>query len=177
MGGSPLTEVTAEEMSSSSFREPEWLYGDTAKAPLWKAAGPSTAATLWQHWEDSGSHCSLPRTSWTFSDHLRWGMWPQGKAERLEITCYASGKMRESCSHLHPKFVEPSWPLPYAAEFNHQLTSQVLLFSHSVISDSFATPWTVAHQFLLFMGFSRQDFIHTVYLFYRFWWYLFYIKC
>ena len=46
-----------------------------------------------------------------------------------------------------------------------------------VVSDSFATPWTVAHQFLLFMGFSRQDFIHTVYLFYRFWWYLFYIKC
>ena len=31
----------------------------------------------------------------------------------------------------------------------------VLLFSLEFVSDSFATPWTVAHQFPLFMGFSR----------------------
>ena len=28
--------------------------------------------------------------------------------------------------------------------------------SHSVVSDSFVTPWTVTHQAHLFMGFSRQ---------------------
>ena len=30
--------------------------------------------------------------------------------------------------------------------------------SHSAISDSFTTPWTVAHQAPLSMGFLRQDY-------------------
>ena len=30
------------------------------------------------------------------------------------------------------------------------------MFSHSVMSDSFATPWAVAHQAPLSMGFSKQ---------------------
>ena len=34
----------------------------------------------------------------------------------------------------------------------------LLLFSHLVISDSFATSWTVAHQAPLSMGFSRQEY-------------------
>ena len=34
----------------------------------------------------------------------------------------------------------------------------LLLFSCSVISDSFATPWTVAHQTPLSMGFPRQEY-------------------
>ena len=33
----------------------------------------------------------------------------------------------------------------------------LLLFSHSVVSDSFVTPWTVACQAPLSMGFSRQE--------------------
>ena len=32
------------------------------------------------------------------------------------------------------------------------------LFSHKVISDSFATPWTVAHQGPLSIGFPRQEY-------------------
>ena len=32
------------------------------------------------------------------------------------------------------------------------------LFSCSVVSDSFATPWTIAHQAPLSMGFSRQEY-------------------
>ena len=36
--------------------------------------------------------------------------------------------------------------------------SLLLLFSHRVMSDSFATPWTVAYQALLSMGFSRQEY-------------------
>ena len=31
------------------------------------------------------------------------------------------------------------------------------LFSHSVMSNSFVTPWTVAHQAPLSMGFPRQE--------------------
>ena len=34
----------------------------------------------------------------------------------------------------------------------------LLLFSHSVVSNSFATPWTVACRTPLFMGFSRQGY-------------------
>ena len=33
-----------------------------------------------------------------------------------------------------------------------------LLFSRSVVSNSFATPWTVAHEAPLSMGFSRQEY-------------------
>jgi len=33
----------------------------------------------------------------------------------------------------------------------------LLLLSHKVMSNSFATPWTVIHQGLLTMGFPRQD--------------------
>ena len=33
----------------------------------------------------------------------------------------------------------------------------LLLFSHEVVSDSFATPWTVARQASLSMGFPRQE--------------------
>ena len=34
----------------------------------------------------------------------------------------------------------------------------LLLFSRSVVSDSFATPWTVAHQAPPSMGFPRQGY-------------------
>ena len=34
----------------------------------------------------------------------------------------------------------------------------LLLFSHSVMSNSFVIPWTIAHQDLLSMGFSRQEY-------------------
>ena len=34
----------------------------------------------------------------------------------------------------------------------------MLLFSHSVMFNSFATPWTVARQAPLSMGFSRQEY-------------------
>ena len=32
------------------------------------------------------------------------------------------------------------------------------MLSHSVVSDSFVAPWTVAHQAPLSMGFSRQEY-------------------
>ena len=34
----------------------------------------------------------------------------------------------------------------------------LLLFNHSVVSQSFATLWTLAHQAPLSMGFSRQEY-------------------
>ena len=41
-------------------------------------------------------------------------------------------------------------------EERKQSISALLLFSHSVVSDTFATPWTIAHQAPLSIGFSRQ---------------------
>ena len=38
------------------------------------------------------------------------------------------------------------------------LCIRLLLFSHQVVFDSFATLWTVAHQGPLSMGFSRQEY-------------------
>ena len=35
---------------------------------------------------------------------------------------------------------------------------KTLLFNHSVVSNSFVTPWTVAHQAPLSMGFHRQEY-------------------
>ena len=40
----------------------------------------------------------------------------------------------------------------------HELYASLLLFSCSVVSDSFGTPWTVAHQTPPSMGFSRQEY-------------------
>ena len=34
----------------------------------------------------------------------------------------------------------------------------LLLFSHYVMSESFATPWTIAYQAPLSMGFPRQEY-------------------
>ena len=36
--------------------------------------------------------------------------------------------------------------------------NSLLLFSHLVVSDRFAAPWTVAHQAPLFLGFPRQEY-------------------
>ena len=38
------------------------------------------------------------------------------------------------------------------------MVSTNLLFRHQVVCDAFAAPWTVAHQVLLFMEFSRQKY-------------------
>ena len=38
------------------------------------------------------------------------------------------------------------------------MNRKMLFFSGLVISDSFVTPWTVAHQAPLCMGFSRQEY-------------------
>ena len=42
--------------------------------------------------------------------------------------------------------------------WNWWLEGLLLLFSHLVMSDYFATPWTVAGQALLSMGFPRQEY-------------------
>ena len=38
------------------------------------------------------------------------------------------------------------------------VSTSLLLFSSEVMSDSFAVPWTVAHQAPLSMGFPRQEY-------------------
>ena len=48
----------------------------------------------------------------------------------------------------------------YSKHFVHFLDCCISfshLFSHTIVSDSFGTPWTVAHQAPLSMGFPRQE--------------------
>ena len=54
--------------------------------------------------------------------------------------------------------IEPGSPALQADSLplSHQFSS--VQFSHSVVSDSFATLWTVAHQGPLAMGFPRQGY-------------------
>ena len=55
------------------------------------------------------------------------------------------------------------WPWAWVAGIMTNLICRMrggkncLLFSHEVMSDSFATPWMVAHQSPLSMGFSKQE--------------------
>ena len=46
--------------------------------------------------------------------------------------------------------------------FESQIYNILLLFSRSVLSDSFVTPWTVARQDPLSMGFSRKEILEWI---------------
>ena len=59
---------------------------------------------------------------------------------------HAEGVFYSSRLLSHKNFVLASWVILY--------TGKSSLFSHSVVSNSFATPWTVAHQAPLSMGLS-----------------------
>ena len=55
------------------------------------------------------------------------------------------------------------WPSCMEAEFvvmfiYFKIFNLTLLFSHKIVSNSFATPWIVAHQTPLSMGFPRQEY-------------------
>ena len=50
------------------------------------------------------------------------------------------------------------WKWPAWIEDGHNLVGPRWLFRPSVMSDSFATPWTVTHQAPLSTGFSRQEY-------------------
>ena len=41
---------------------------------------------------------------------------------------------------------------------NSRSSTQLCCCSHQVVSDSFVTPWTVAHQVPLSMEFSREEY-------------------
>ena len=58
-------------------------------------------------------------------------------------------EMRPGVSHLIPGL--RSWPVHIASFKSRWL----LLSSHYMVSNSYATPWTVAHQAPLSMGFCR----------------------
>ena len=55
---------------------------------------------------------------------------------------------------LQPRFKRVSGPLPDSFFY----VSSCAVLSLSVVSDSFVTPWTVARQAPLSMGFSRQEY-------------------
>ena len=59
-----------------------------------------------------------------------------------------------------PKFRTPQ-PEPNPAlnsRYTNKARHWLLLFTHSVVSDSLVTPWTVARQVPLSIGFPRQEY-------------------
>ena len=66
-------------------------------------------------------------------------------------------------SHIYIKFIPENHYILFDAIGNGTVflisfSDYLLLFSHSVVSNSFATSWTVARQAPMSMGFSRQDY-------------------
>ena len=77
--------------------------------------------------------------------HYRWerkGFFIASGLESLNFTGYFRNVGRESCFGVQ----------------GHAALQSCLLFSRSVVSNSFAVSWTIAHQAPLSMGFSRQEY-------------------
>ena len=91
-------------------------------------------------------NCKQVRQSWT-REH-------QGERKFAELWNFHSGT--SLCFHCWV----PGWrtKIPHAAPHSWKIILLLLLFSHSVVSDSFATPWTLARQAPLSMGFPRQEY-------------------
>ena len=73
------------------------------------------------------------------------------------VALVSAVQQRESFMHIHIS------TLFFSHVGRYRLSSRVhcaiqLLFSCSVVSDSFATPWTVFRQAPLSIGFSRQEY-------------------
>ena len=93
-----------------------------------------------------------------FSSHIDYGEENWSKPILCQ-THWGQGSRIESLRHpditaYHSWCVSfKSTTLLFTINFN-----EMLLCSRKVVSDSFATPWTVVHQAPLSMGFSRQEY-------------------
>ena len=100
----------------------------------------------------------LSQGSWTENSHSQWGL--------VVLFFLLSGPTlwlltHSLCIHSFSNFFSirhiPGMVLG-TAEQKRKLPVELLLFSLSVVSDSFATPWTVACQAPLSIGFPRQEY-------------------
>ena len=93
----------------------------------------------------SPSLVSFLLNSWGKLSALRGGLCHPLPREK---TCMEAGFPEESAGPEPSRVTLASyWP-----------GARLLLLSHQIVYDSFGTPWTIAHQTPLSMGFSRQEY-------------------
>ena len=105
----------------------------------------------------------------TTSDSSSLCLWPDKHKSSSQMTASPSVLIMSGVRLRYP--FHWTWPsqlctvssnwgwtkLWLVSSFKQQLTLNFML-SHSVVPDSLATPWTVAHQATLSMGFFRQEY-------------------
>ena len=79
---------------------------------------------------------------------------------QLQYSCLENPHGQRSLVGYSPKGCKESDMMKHLSPnlLNCLLVVLLLLFSHSVMSNSFVTPWSVAHRTPLSMGFPRQDY-------------------
>ena len=87
---------------------------------------------------------------------LRWLLSAQACAWHTDLYSLLTFIQCSMCTRLSPKHHSPQLCLPGAGDLRSRGTNNHESVSHSVMSDS-GTPWNVAHQAPLSMGFSRQE--------------------
>ena len=94
------------------------------------------------------------------SECLRKKIFPSPKQIPLEGGCTIETKVnRPPVLFLIGKWIITAWVHQQTQDVNHFMASKVeRKVSRSVVSDSFATPWTVAYQAPPSMGFSKQGY-------------------
>ena len=120
--------------------------------------GPPTPATS----QAAGRSCRLPQVRWRASEL------PASLQVQVASVPLAHGQLAGKSSHLltvvqifpptqHSRFSRKGLLSIFLVCFFFPPRYQGWLFSCSVMSNS-ETPWTVAHQAPLFMGFPRQEY-------------------
>ena len=99
-------------------------------------SGKGPVQTQREGQEERPNQKSTPRVPWSYISSLP-------NCEKINF-CYFN----------HPCYDHPSWLKHYLCIYLDML---VCMWAWSVVSDS-ETPWTVAHQAPLFMGFPRQEY-------------------
>ena len=136
--------------------------------------GPRSPFPDWQELEPSGSgspqghpRMEFPSTSCPSIFCLSQGSWTEKRKWELVVLFFLPSHptlwllTHSLFIHSFNNFFSihhiPGMVLS-TAEQKRKLYVEFLLFSHSVVSDSFATPWTVACQAPLSMGFPREEY-------------------
>ena len=90
------------------------------------------------------------KQAWLLPSMVRWP-WNLGRSSCIWVDDTGTWATTSLCSRLVPSH-------PVCTHFQMYCCCYCCLVTESVMSDSFATPWTIACQVPLSMGFPRQEF-------------------
>ena len=90
------------------------------------------------------------KQAWLLPSMVRWP-WNLGRSSCIWVDDTGTWATTSLCNRLVPSH-------PVCTHFQMYCCCYCCLVTESVVSDSFATPWTIACQVPLSMGFPRQEF-------------------